>query len=339
MISFCSYAMRQYYVSALFLALISLVLILLYHLYFSPAVYREGISDTDVMISEGLSTSEIARNLRDSGIIDNPIMFVLFAKLLGLEKHLKAGRYKLQKDMPELDCVKIISKGGTTSLRITIPEGFAIDATARLLGEKMDIETDRFVSLCTDSQFAKELELEGRSLEGYLFPDTYRFNWGMDAENIIRLMVRRFKTVFAEEWMNRTETSDLSSYEILILASIVEGEVLWNSESPLISAVFHNRLRLNRPLQADPTIQYLLREHKPRILYKHLKIDSPYNTYLYRGLPPSPICSPGRCAIRAALNPASVDYLYFVAGGDGRHIFSRTLKEHNLAKRTAKRNR
>jgi UPF0755 protein len=151
-------------------------------------------------------------------------------------------------------------------------------------------------------------------------------------------MVRRFKAVFAEEWRNRG-VNDLSPDEILTLASIIEGEALRDDESPLISAVFHNRLRRNRPLQADPTIQYILKEHKPRILYKHLKIDSPYNTYLYRGLPPRPICSPGRVSIRAALNPAHVDYLYFVAKGDGGHIFSRTLQEHNLAKKAVRADR
>lgn len=330
--------MRPHHTSAVLLTFISLGLILLYHLYFSPPVYREGIAKTDVIISEGLSTSEIAKNLRENGIIDNPILFVLFAKLLGLEKNLKAGKYSLQKDIPELDCVKIVSRGGSTSIRVTIPEGLTINATARLFGKSMDMESERFVSLCTDGQFIKELGLDKSNLEGHLFPDTYGFNWNMDEKEVIQLMVRRFKTVFAEEWMNR-RINNLSPYETLILASIIEGEALRDDESPLISAVFHNRLRRNRPLQADPTIQYILEGHRPRILYKHLKIDSPYNTYLYRGLPPSPICSPGRTSIRAALNPANVDYLYFVATGDGRHIFSRTLKEHNLAKKNSRTNR
>lgn len=331
--------MRQHYLSALFLALISLGLILLYHIYFSPPVYREGISEINVIISEGSSASEIAKNLRDDGIIDNTVVFVIFAKLLGLEKNLKAGRYKLQKDMFELDCVKIVSKGGTTSLTVTIPEGLTIRATARLLGEQLDIAAEKFVSLCTDTEFVGELVMEGKTLEGYLFPDTYEVSWGADEEELIKLMVRRSKTVFAEEWMSKSEINNLSRYEILILASIIEGEAIRDDERPLISAVFHNRLRLNRPLQADPTIQYILRQHKPRILYKHLRIDSPYNTYLYRGLPPSPICSPGRPSIRAALNPADVGYLYFVARGDGGHIFSRTLREHNLAKRDLRTDR
>jgi len=315
----------------------SVALVGIYHLYFSPPLLREGIPETEVLISKGLSTLEIAKNLRDSGVIDSPTLFVLFAKLLGLERELKAGRYRLKKDISELDCVKIVSKGVMTSVTVTIPEGLTVNATARLLGEKLDVEPERFVSLCADKEFIRELGLDGRSLEGRLFPDTYGFSWNTDAKEIIRLMVQRFEAVFAEEWMNR-EVNDLSPDEILILASIIEGEAVRDDESPLISAVFHNRLRRNRPLQADPTIQYILKEHKPRILYKHLKIDSPYNTYLYTGLPPRPICSPGRASIRAALNPAHVDYLYFVAKGDGGHIFSRTLQEHNLAKRSVRAN-
>jgi UPF0755 protein len=315
---------------------VSLGVIFIYHLYFSPPVYREDSPETGVFIPEGLSTMEIARSLKDDGIIDNPIVFVLLARLLGLDRKLKAGKYNLQRDMAELDCVKIVSEGGIKSLRVTIPEGLTVDATARLLEKELEIDGQRLLSLCADSAVMQRFDLEGESLEGYLFPDTYRFGWGMKEEEILEVMVRRFRTVFAEEWMNVGGLSELSRYEVLILASIIEGETLRHDESPLISAVFHNRLRLNRPLQADPTIQYILREHKPRILYKHLKIDSPYNTYLYRGLPPSPICSPGRMSMRAAMSPAPVDYLYFVAEGNGRHIFSRTLKEHNLAKRAVR---
>jgi len=329
--------MKYHYIAALLLLSMSVALVGIYHLYFSPPLLREGIPETEVLISKGLSTLEIAKNLRDSGVIDSPTLFVLFAKLLGLERELKAGRYRLKKDISELDCVKIVSKGVMTSVTVTIPEGLTVNATARLLGEKLDVEPERFVSLCADKEFIRELGLDGRSLEGRLFPDTYGFSWNTDAKEIIRLMVQRFEAVFAEEWMNR-EVNDLSPDEILILASIIEGEAVRDDESPLISAVFHNRLRRNRPLQADPTIQYILKEHKPRILYKHLKIDSPYNTYLYTGLPPRPICSPGRASIRAALNPAHVDYLYFVAKGDGGHIFSRTLQEHNLAKRSVRAN-
>ncbi len=318
--------------------LVSLGVIVLYHIYFSPPVYREGCPETKVIISEGLSTSAIAKNLKDVGIIDNPFMFVLFAKLLGLEKSLKAGQYELQKDMSELDCIKVVSKGGTISLTVTVPEGLTINATARLLGGRLDMQTERFVSLYSDSQFVNELGLESKNLEGHLFPDTYRFEWGMEPRDIVKLMVRKFKIVFTEEWISGRNIGDLSSYEVLILASIIEGEALRDDERPLISAVFHNRLRQNRPLQADPTIQYILKEHNSRILYRHLSIDSPYNTYLYRGLPPSPICSPGRASIRAALNPADVDYFYFVAKGDGSHIFSRTLREHNLAKRSVRKN-
>lgn len=328
--------MRKYYISGLILGLVSFSLILVYHIYFSPPIYRDNVAEIWITIPQGLSASEISKNLKANGIIDRPIVFVLFAKLLGLEKNLRAGRFKLQKGMSELDCVKIIAKGGTTSITITIPEGLTIGSVARLLEEKLNIETEHFVSLCKDTQFVSSLGLDGNSLEGYLFPDTYEFNWGMDEGDLIRVMVRRFRKVFTEEWMNR-KINGLTPYEILTLASIVEGEAIRDDERPLISAVFHNRLRLNRPLQADPTIQYILKEHKPRILYKHLKIDSPYNTYLYKGLPPSPICSPGRASIRAALNPADVDYLYFVAKGDGSHIFSRTLREHNLAKRAIKR--
>ncbi len=330
--------MRDYH-SILLLGLVAVGLVFLYHLYLSPPTYREDRPLAEVTIPDGLTASEIAKYLQDNEVIDSPFMFVLFAKILGRENELKAGRYGLRRGMSELDCVKVLSGGGSTDLEVTLPEGLTVERTAELLAERLSIDPDRFRTLCSDVEMVARLGLEGPSIEGALFPDTYRLSWGADEESVLELMTGRFRQVFAEEAESWTEPNGLSPYEILILASIIEGEALRDDERAVISAVFHNRLRLGRPLQADPTIQYILREHKTRILYEHLKIDSPYNTYLHRGLPPTPICSPGRASIRAALNPADVDYLYFVATGDGSHVFSKTLREHNRARERVKSDR
>jgi len=327
--------MRRELTWASILAALSLCLIFTYDIYVSPGVKREDAQEIWITIPEGLSTREIAEKLRDEGVIEHSLLFVLLAKLTGVERNLPAGRFRMELGMSEIDCVRTIAKGGVTSLAVTIPEGYTIRDIAMLLTERLEIDTGRFISLCSDDRFVKELGLEGKTLEGYLFPDTYEFGWGCDEAELAKVMVRRFNAVFAQEWQERTMTS-LLPYETLILASIVEGEAMRDDERALIAAVFFNRLRLKRPLQADPTIQYLLKGHRRRILYRDLEIDSPYNTYLYTGLPPSPICSPGRASIRAALNPAHVDYLYFVAKGNGGHLFSKTLEEHNRAKKELK---
>ena len=181
--------------------------------------------------------------------------------------------------------------------------------------------------------FINSLGIKGESLEGYLFPDTYLFFEGDSPESVIKTMVKQYQSIWTSEFNDRLASMNMSEKEILTLASIIEGEVIYNSERPIISGVYHNRLRMGMKLQADPTIQYIILDGPRRLLNKDLKIRSPYNTYLNNGLPPGPINSPGKESIRAALYPNEHDYLFFVAKGDGKHTFTTNEKDHLKAKK------
>ena len=201
----------------------------------------------------------------------------------------------------------------------------------------MDEET--FLSLCTDDRFIESFDIKALSLEGFLFPDTYQFYEDETAKRIIETMVLQYRKLFKEELDYRLELYGLTELEMVTLASIIEGEAIYDSERPLISAVYHNRLEREMRLQADPTIQFIIDDGPRRLLIRDLRIESPYNTYLNYGLPPGPINSPGRASLRAALTPADADFLFFVANGEGYHTFSRTEAEHIQAKKKFQRYR
>ena len=188
---------------------------------------------------------------------------------------------------------------------------------------------DRFI----DESFLKSNNIESNSLEGYLFPDTYKVFEGDNVRSVLSLLIKTHNRFWTKTNINRAKELKLSIHEIVTLASIIEGEAIYDSERSKISGVYHNRLKLGMKLQADPTIQYIIDDSPRRLLNKDLKIKSPYNTYLNHGLPPGPINNPGLESIKAALFPEKVDYLFFVARGDGYHTFSKTEKEHNKAKR------
>jgi UPF0755 protein len=215
-------------------------------------------------------------------------------------------------------------------IKVTFPEGILSTQMAEILQEKIGIDSALFVSLVHDSAFAQFLVGEN-SLEGFLLPETYFFEWEMPEKQIIQRMAANTRQIFeADTIRDRLSQLDFTPLEILTLASIIEGEVMVDSERVTISSVYHNRLRLGWPLQADPTIQYIIPGPPRRLLHRDLEVDSPYNTYKNPGLPPGPISNPGKESILAALYPANTSYLYMVAIGDGRHKFSKTLKEHNL---------
>ncbi|MFL3013020.1 MAG: endolytic transglycosylase MltG, partial [Candidatus Neomarinimicrobiota bacterium] len=175
------------------------------------------------------------------------------------------------------------------------------------------------------------------TLEGYLFPETYYFFEGVDKKSVVKRLVKEHQLFWNKQNISKADSLGFSPYEIIIIASIIEGEAIYDSERPTISAVYHNRLKRGMKLQADPTVQYIIEDGPRRLLNKDLRIKSPYNTYMYKGLPPGPINSPGAQSLHAALNPQTNDYLYFVAKGDGYHTFSRNEKEHERAKRAFQR--
>ncbi len=306
-----------------------------------PAAAPRNAEAVLFAVPAGSSAADIGRLLQESGLIRNGRHFELVSRIMGLDARLQAGDYLLSADMDLLTIVRRLEAGQVHTVRVTVPEGLHLRQIADLLAHQGLVDRERFLALASDESLIygshPPIDKPVRSLEGYLFPDTYLLSPSMTEEQIIRRMVSRFLEVAMPVINSTTAPLGLSPHEVVTLASIVEAEALYAREHPIIASVFLNRLRVNMPLQADPTINYLFDEHRSRILYADLAIDSPYNTYLYRGLPPGPIGSPGLSAIRGVLEPANTDYYYFVARGDGTHIFTRTFNEHVRARQQVQR--
>ncbi len=288
-------------------------------------------------IKKGETLNEIALNLKEEGFIKDRIGFVILMKILKSEKSFKPGYYIIESSFSVFKIKEKFIKGVSEKVKITIPEGLTIYEIASILYNKGKINTDEFINICNDINFIKSLGIDANSLEGYLFPTTYFFYYGEDAKSVAREMVLTlFKEI--EEFNIGIENSNYTIHQILTIASMIQKEAAKEFEMPLISSVIYNRLKKNMKLQMCVTVQYALGKHKTRLLYEDLEIDSPYNTYKISGLPPGPICNPGKSAIMAAIYPAKTDYLYFVSKGDGTHHFSKNLDEHlnNKTKRRKK---
>jgi UPF0755 protein len=307
-----------------------MVFIFLIHIFLSNPVY--------VTIEKGETLSSITNKLKEEKITKHPFLFKTWVKLTRNERKLKAGRYAFEKPSSIREIVRILVRG-RSFLPVTIPEGAKLREIAWLFSKKGHMDKDRFMELAFDTLFIKRLGIDENNLEGYLFPDTYFIYDSIPANEVIRMMVKRFFELWSDTLRERAEEMKFSMHEIITLASIVQAEARVKSEMPIIASVYYNRLKAERLLQCDATIQYILKKHKKRILYSDLRIDSPYNTYMYPGLPPGPICSPGEDAIKATLYPETTNYYYFVARGDGTHIFSKTAKEHERARMMVRLNK
>ncbi len=284
-------------------------------------------------IPSGSSFQAIVDSLAAAGVIRNRSRFVWAARLEGSRTRLKSGMFRVPAKASNAEILDMLVRGRVTTEKITIPEGSTARHIAGLLQRTLEVDSAAFMAHVQDSSFAHSLGIAAPGLEGYLFPDTYRLTWGMTPAQVIRILVGQFQKVFADSLRRRAAELGMSVHEVVTLASIIEGEAMVDEERPLISAVYHNRLKAGWLLQADPTIQYLIVDGPRRLLRRDLQIDSPYNTYKYPGLPPGPVNNPGLKSLLAALYPADVDYLYFVASGNGTHTFSRTMREHLMAKR------
>lgn len=282
-----------------------------------------------VLIRPQTGALTISRALKDASVIRSRFAFLAVAIARGTHRHLLAGEYEFTPGLHLLEIVRRLEQGRGLVHEVTIPEGFAAQQIAQLLADSGLIDWERFMGLLRDHQTLEQHRLGGASLEGYLFPDTYRLVKGMSEEAIIHRMVRRFQEVFGPQEQARAKELDMSVPEVVTMASLIEREARVPQERPLVSAVFHNRLRRGMPLQSDPTVLYGLSRFSGRLTKANLQAPSPYNTYLYQGLPPGPIANPGRASILAALYPASSRYLYFVSKNDGTHAFSNTLREHD----------
>ncbi len=254
-------------------------------------------------------------------------------KSLGHEKNIPAGSYVLHNALNNRAIINQLVYGVPSLKSITVLEGWTIYQIANELEKELKISKKTFLRLCNDQRVIKLFDLEGNSLEGYLFPDTYTFAEGVDPYLVLTRMVNEFINNITKSMEVQAQEMNMSLLEVITLASIIEGEAIYDSERAIISAVYHNRLKRGMKLQADPNIQYIIDDGPRRLLNNDLKIESKYNTYLYRGLPPGPINSPGKESIIAALYPSVNEYLYFVARGDGYHTFSTNEKDHNKAKK------
>ena len=284
-----------------------------------------------ITVYPGMSFAEVASILEEEGIIRGVRRFSLLVRYYQATKKIKAGEYRLNTSMLPLDVMNTLVRGDVIEHPITIPEGYNIFQIADLFDSSNLADRETFLKKSMDPAFVSSLEIEGESVEGYLFPDTYKIPLYMKTEEIIKVMVLRFMDIYSRNYAERAKELGLTMKDVVILASIIEKETGTHSERPLISAVFQNRLKKKIRLQSDPTAVYGIVDFRGKVTSKHLKIDTPYNTYLHSGLPPGPIANPGEASLRAVFCPADVDYLYFVSKNDGTHHFSSSLREHNAA--------
>jgi UPF0755 protein len=303
-----------------------------YILYF-PFTPKSDAEDVDILVRWGSSFGQIAHELQDKGVVRSVDQLKLTAKIYKKEQSLRVGKFTLKKGMSNYAALFALIEGPQSYIKFTLPDGYGAARFARIIEHHLEIDSAEIVSLVTDSSFIAGLGLETESLEGYLYPETYSFTYGLTAKNIVTALVNQFNKMVTDSLKNRMTEMGWTLNEVLTLASIVEGEAMVDTEMPIISSVYQNRLRVGMRLQADPTIQYIIPDGPRRLLYRDLEIDSPYNTYLYAGLPPGPINNPGINAIKAVLYPAETKYIYFVANGDGTHSFSENYNQHLRAKK------
>jgi len=292
-----------------------------------------------VTIPAGASLRTASDSLAAHGVIGSAALFRWYARLSGGARDIKAGNYVIRYDISWPALVRALREGEGIENRLTIPEGWGLAAIVPALAQALGAPADSVVLATRDSALRAELDVPAATLEGYLFPDTYIFGYGTAPRTAIRQMTQRFEAQWDPAWDARLDSLRMTRHQIVTLASIIEKEAELPEERPVISAVYHNRLRRKMLLQADPTVQYALGLHRDRLYYRDLLVDSPYNTYKYAGLPPGPIASPGRASIEAALYPAHVPYLYFVAMPDGHHEFRVSSRAHAEAVRQARRAR
>ncbi len=302
----------------------------------SPAVQEESrVPEVEVTIPGGATAAQIGRELQAVGLVHYPRTFALTARVMGSEGSLKAGRYRFPLDATWFEMLEALESGTIETVTLTIPEGLALWQIAERVADFTGMEADSVRHLLADSLFVASLNVPGPTLEGYLFPDTYRFAEDLPAQAVLKEMVNQYHAFWTPERRTQLGATGLTERELVTLASIVEKEARVAEERPVIAGVYWNRLQRDMLLQADPTVQYALGgEPRERLLYSDIDAvaENPYNTYTQPGLPPGPIASPGEASLDAALTPAEVPYLFFVARPDGSHEFTRTNREHVNAK-------
>ena len=311
----------------------SLVLIGAYYL--SPTAPSEEI--VTITIAPGSSTTKIAKHLATNNLIRSPLAFKIAARYRGIGTQLRAGTYQLSRDMSLTRILDELKKGQIEFQTFTVPEGITAKAIAKLWESSGCGTAETFAEAMQSPKLLEKYVPEGVTAEGYLFPDTYKFAKGSTAATIVQMMLAEAEKRWDKTLAKEAETLGFTRHQIITLASIIQREAGSESEIPRIASVFHNRLKHNWRLQADPTVLYALGDPKRLLTRADLKVVSPYNTYLNKGLPPGPIGNPGMASILGALRPEETSFYYFVAIDEGQHHFSKTLAEHNRIIRQVKR--
>lgn len=280
-----------------------------------------------VTIPPGASLSAAADSLRARGIIGSTAAFTFYARLFGKTDEIKAGVYEFVPNLPVLSVLRIVTSGREVLRRLVIPEGLMLSEVAWYVEQQLGIPAAEFTAAAHDSVLVRQVGAARGVLEGYLYPSTYLVRHGVTAPEVVRMMTEEFRGRWRPEWNHRLYALGLTRQEAVTLASIIEGEVRFAPDRPYVSSVYHNRLQRGMRLQADPTVIYALGRRR-RLFEKDYQVRSPHNTYLIDGLPPTPIGQPSSASLEAALYPERTGFLYLVARPDGKHVFSRTLREH-----------
>jgi len=305
---------------------------LVYNINYSIPVI--GPVPAEVRVEPGDSLASVTRKLREQKVITNGWFFSLWARAKGAEKRIHQGLYRFDSGVAPREVLERLITGKGVFHSVTIPEGFTVKEIAGLLDKMQIADKEKFLREAAHPSLLASFGLQDKGLEGYLFPSTYHFTPATAEKDIITTMAEQFRKVSQPVLAQRPSRIRLTSHEILTLASIIEKETGVEEERALVSAVFHNRLKQQMPLQSDPTVIYGIKDFNGNLTRKDLQDANPYNTYRIAALPPGPICNPSVASIKAALQPANVPYLYFVSKNDGTHLFSETIEEHNRAVKT-----
>jgi len=307
-----------------------------YYVTSMPAGGLNACRDASLTIKNGQTLASAADELEEKAIIGNRSLLVQLVSLIGSANNVKAGHYDFTNNRSYVAIARLLLQGSNAPIKVTFPEGLNYRQMAGLAQRELAVDSFEFSQACRDKSIIAAHDIKSEDLEGYLFPDTYYFYFGADAKLIINAMVDRFFDIFDDSMKAKARKVNFSIHQVVTLASLIEKETALMDERYLISAVFQNRLKLGMPLQCDPTVIYALPPLSRPLLMKDLELKSPYNTYLNYSLPPGPIANPGKSSLDAALNPAKVPYLYFVASGEGGHLFAMTNEEQNENRARAK---
>jgi UPF0755 protein len=324
----------------LFLALVIAVGAYLFYRLKHPGSGTTAAAEITIVFPMGTSTSQIFHRLGQAGVLADPRLAEIYYRLYRASTPLQAGEYRFTRPMPVDDVINRMAHGDVIKYTIAVPEGLTAPETFELFWKQGIGGPEAFAEALRATELLPGLTQKVSDLEGFLFPETYVVTRSTSARQIVDRMVNEFRRNFTEEMQEKARALGMTPRQAVTLASIVEKESALPEEGPLIASVYLNRLKRGMRLQADPTVIYALKRdgkwtgllHRSEYGY-----DSPYNTYLYDGLPPEPICNPGRKALKAAVSPAKADFLYFVADDSGGHTFSRTFEEHLRAISTVRK--